>query len=150
MNPVPRAVAATLRASRKLRDVERGVQGPDAGVVDREDNKVFGLDGLGVRVVGNCEGATLRVGLVSGVESGALRARARPVAAVSGVTSDRDKMMSRGTVGKIGMNIPLRGSIPRGRTLVAGKFGVHRSTRRQLEEIPTIRRIIHMAVLKHL
>ena len=90
MNPVERAVAAAVGARRELRDLELGVEPPDAGLVNGEDDEVVRLEVVDVGLVRDGERAALHVALARGVERRALCTGAGPVASVACITTSFD------------------------------------------------------------
>lgn len=72
MNPEPSAYTTLRRAVRKIRDLERSVQVPDASVVNAKHGKIFWLNIAGFRLVSDSESATFDI-----VETGSVELRER-------------------------------------------------------------------------
>ena len=61
MDSVERAVAAAVGARRELRDLELGVEPPDAGLVNGKDDEVVWLEVVDVGLVRDGERAALQL-----------------------------------------------------------------------------------------
>lgn len=89
VNPEPGTVASALWAGGQLRHREFGVEVPDAGLINREDREVLGLESIHVGLVRDSERAALDIILASRVEGGKGGAGAGGVAAVPNVPANR-------------------------------------------------------------
>lgn len=88
--PEPRTSTSTCRARGHRRgDAELGVERPDTGVVDTEDDKVVRLDICRIGLVCNSKRTAHRIGFIQRVELGGGLPRTGPVASIAGVASLR-------------------------------------------------------------
>ena len=119
-------------------------------MVDREDNEVFGLEGMHIGLVGDSKGASLDIIFSGGVNRGRRRSGAREVVAEANVATvpliinRRDPAQVRSAYS----GSPFRGFVPAGRALVTGEFGVDFAAGGELEEITRARRVVDVAVLR--
>ena len=148
VTPEECALAFTIRARRHVvGDREACVFSPNARLVDRENDEVFGLDFPGIGLVCDSQSAATRIVRASRVKLRERLAGTRIIwlASRSSITPIGRQSLNR--VGDAQFNVPWRGLPPRRRALIAGQLSIQHATDGQLHDIVFVGRINEMAVL---